>query len=226
MGRFLKSQQDLENCKWACMFGEVEVPAEVVADGVLCCYTPEHKGGRVPFYVTCSNRLACSEVREFEFKVNNDVREVDVTDISGGTSTKILLHMRFGNFLSLGSSSPRNFVGLDSNLSSKISLLLKEDDNEWDQMMMLTNEEKVRDQLLQKSLKEKLHLWLLQKAAEGGKGPSVVDEGGQGVVHFAAALGYDWAIPPTIAAGVSINFRDVKGWTALHWAASCGRYGS
>ncbi|KAM7529279.1 hypothetical protein LguiB_032689 [Lonicera macranthoides] len=223
MGRFLKSQQDLEKCKWACMFGEVEVPAEVVADGVLCCYTPEHKGGRVPFYVTCSNRLACSEVREFEFKVNNDFLEVDVTDISGGTSTEILLHMRFGKFLSIGSSSPRNFEGLDSNLSSKISSLLKEDDNEWDQMMMLTDEEKVRDQLLQKLLKEKLHLWLLQKVAEGGKGPSVVDEGGQGVLHFAAALGYDWAIPPTIAAGVSINFRDVNGWTALHWAASCGR---
>ncbi|KAF7123642.1 hypothetical protein RHSIM_Rhsim12G0075800 [Rhododendron simsii] len=37
------------------------------------------------------------------------------------------------------------------------------------------------------------------------------------------SLGYDWAIPPTLACGVSVNFRDVNGWTALHWAASCGR---
>ncbi|XAR73838.1 hypothetical protein NMG60_11007940 [Bertholletia excelsa] len=44
------------------MFGEVEVPAEVIADGVLRCHTPLQKAGRVPFYVTCSNRLAYREV--------------------------------------------------------------------------------------------------------------------------------------------------------------------
>ncbi|KAM0863251.1 hypothetical protein ACQ4PT_044732 [Festuca glaucescens] len=72
-------------------------------------------------------------------------------------------------------------------------------------------------------IKEKLHVWLLHKAGDGGKGPSVVDDEGQGVLHLAAALGYDWAIRPTVASGVNINFRDVHGWTALHWAAFCGR---
>lgn len=221
-GRFLKSEQDVEKCKWACMFGELEVPAEVVADGVLRCHTPKHEGGRVPFYVTCSNRLSCSEVREFEFRVN-DVRDMDFTDIS---RSEILLHTRFQNFLSLGPVS--DIVSHDPILSSELSSLLKEDENVWDQMMMSTSEddftvEKVRDQLLQKLLKENLYAWLLQKTGEGGKGPNVLDDGGQGVLHFAAALGYDWAIAPTIAAGVSINFRDVNGWTALHWAASCGR---
>ena len=75
-----------------------------------------------------------------------------------------------------------------------------------------------------KLLKEKLRDWLLQKVAEGGKGPSVLDEGGQGVLHFAAALGYDWALEPTTIAGVSVNFRDINGWTALHWAAFSGRW--
>ncbi|KAF3954419.1 hypothetical protein CMV_020238 [Castanea mollissima] len=55
-------------------------------------------------------------------------------------------------------------------------------------------------QASEKLLKEKLHVWLLQKAAEDGKGPSVLDENGQGVLHFAAALGYDWALEPTIIA--------------------------
>lgn len=202
------------------MFGELEVPAEVVADGVLRCHTPDHKPGRVPFYVTCSNRVACSEVRDFEFQ-DTDVQDVDVTDISGG-SNEVLLHMRFGKFLSLQSSSSQSSV--DPTLSSKISSLLEENDSEWDQMAMFTSElEKARDRLLQKLLKEKLYAWLLHKAGEGGKGPSVLDEDGQGVLHFAAALGYDWAIEPTIVAGVSINFRDVNGWTALHWAASYGR---
>lgn len=228
-GRFLRSQQELQHCEWACMFGEVEVRAEVVADGVLRCHTPEHAPGRVHFYVTCSNRLACSEVREFEFHVNEN-QDMDAPDVIGDNSNEMLLHMRFVKLLSLGSGSAQNLVPRvnDPELMNQLSSLIQEDNSEWDQMLKLTSEEefsseKARNQLFQKLLKEKLYAWLLHKIAEGGKGPSVLDEGGQGVLHFAAALGYDWAIAPTVAAGVSINFRDVNGWTALHWAANCGR---
>lgn len=227
MGKFLRSRE-VADYKWACMFGELEVPAEVVGDGVLRCLTPSHEPGRVPFYITCSNRLACSEVREFEFRANS-VEDVD--------SDETRLRMRFGKLLSLGSGTSQTSVqSVDeetSQLFSKISALLK-DDTEWEEMLSVTKKvelssDKVKDQadqLLQKLLKEKLHNWLLQKIAEGGKGPNVLDEEGLGVLHFAAALGYDWAIPATIAAGVSVNFRDVNGWTALHWAASYGRWES
>ncbi|CAN4075681.1 unnamed protein product [Withania somnifera] len=230
-GKFLKSQQEVENCSWACMFGQLEVPAQVIADGVLRCHTPVQKAGRVPFYITCSNRLACSEVREFEFRVTEG-QDVDFANPNSCSSSESLLHMRFVKLLSLESTvsqaSPPISEDDVSHMSSKINSLLKEDDNEWEEMLHLTNEdnfmaEKVKDQLLQKLLKEKLRVWLLRKIAEGGKGPNILDEDGQGVLHFAAALGYDWAIPPTIAAGVSVNFRDVYGWTALHWAASFGR---
>ncbi|XP_059642686.1 calmodulin-binding transcription activator 3-like isoform X2 [Cornus florida] len=230
-GRFLKSQRDVEKCKWSCMFGELEVPAEVIADGVLRCHTPLHQAGRIPFYVTCSNRLACSEVREFEYRENN-ILDVDVADTDSCSTTEILLRMRFGKLLSVGSlsapTSGSSNVDENSYLCSKISSSMENDDFEWDQMLKLTAEDewspvKIKEQLLQKLLKEKLHVWLLQKSAEGGKGPCILDEKGQGVLHYAAALGYDWAIQPTIAAGVSINFRDVNGWTALHWAASWGR---
>ncbi|KAK9271617.1 hypothetical protein L1049_001980 [Liquidambar formosana] len=232
-GRFLRNPQDAEKCKWSCMFGEVEVPAEVIGDGVLRCHAPPHEAGRVHFYVTCSNRLACSEVREFEYRVNH-IQDVDTADIYSGITDEIHLHMRFAKLLSLslGSECSPNSVpssvGEKSHLSSKISSLMKEDNDEWDQMLKHTSEEdfsteKVKEQLLQKLMKEKLHVWLLQKAAEDGKGPNVLDEGGQGVLHFSAALGYDWAILPIIVAGVNVNFRDVNGWTALHWAAFCGR---
>ncbi|GER51063.1 calmodulin-binding transcription activator 1 [Striga asiatica] len=224
-GRFLRNYDQVEKYRWACMFGEIEVPAQIVGDGVLRCLTPGHETGRVPFYITCSNRLACSEVREFEFR--SSVQDVDL----GDTSDETLLHMRFVKLLSLGSSTSEASVQAispkTSELRLKISALLR-DDTEWEQMLNITKQDefsadKVKDQLLQKLLKEKLHAWLLQKVAEGDKGPGVLDEGGQGVLHFAAALGYDWAIPPTIAAGVSVNFRDVSGWTALHWAAFYGR---
>ncbi|XP_027360473.1 calmodulin-binding transcription activator 1-like isoform X2 [Abrus precatorius] len=189
-GRFLRSQHEAEQCKWSCMFGEVEVPAEIIANGVLCCHTPPHKAGRVPFYVTCSNRLACSEVREFDFQVKY-TQEVNTAGERRG-SIFDTFSLRFGQLLSLERAFPQN-------------------------------SDSVSDQLLQNLLKDRLHEWLLQKITEDGKGPNVLDEGGQGVLHFAAALGYDWALEPTIVAGVNVNFRDVNGWTALHWAAFCGR---
>ncbi|XP_031256244.1 LOW QUALITY PROTEIN: calmodulin-binding transcription activator 3-like [Pistacia vera] len=229
-GRFLMSQQEAENNNWSCMFGEVEVPAEILIGGVFRCHTPVQKAGRVPFYVTCSNRLACSELREFEYRDRN-VQDVDLADSSGNITIESL-RMRLGKLLCLSSISTPNYdpskLNELSELSSKISSLLKEDNDDWDEMLKLTSEEKfslekAKEKLLQRSLKEKLHVWLLQKVAEGGKGPSVLTQDGQGVLHFAAALGYDWALEPTVFAGVNINFRDVNGWTALHWAAYCGR---
>ncbi|GKV52568.1 hypothetical protein SLEP1_g59145, partial [Rubroshorea leprosula] len=223
-GRFLKSPGVIENCKWSCMFGEVEVPAKVVADGVLRCHTPTHEAGWVPFYVTCSNGLACSEVREFEYRVSHS-DDMNTADNCSANSGNLLY--RFGKLLSLSSSFTISEISsLDdmSQLSSKINSLLKEDTLGWEEMLKFSSEEECQPEKLveEQLLKEKLHVWLLQKVAEGGKGPSVLDEGGQGVLHFAAALGYDWAFEPTVVAGVSVNFRDVNGWTALHWAASCG----
>ncbi|KAH9718714.1 calmodulin-binding transcription activator 3 [Citrus sinensis] len=229
-GRFLMSQQEAENCKWSCMFGEIEVPAEIVAGGVLRCHTSSQKVGRVPFYVTCSNRLSCSEVREFEYRASH-IPDVDVADNCGDITSENL-RMRFGKLLCLTSVSTPNYDPSNlsdiSQLNSKISSLLKDENDDWDLMLKLTADEKfsseeVKEKLVQKLLKEKLQVWLVQKAAEGGKGPGLLDHCGQGVLHFAAALGYDWALEPTTVAGVNINFRDVNGWTALHWAAYCGR---
>ncbi|XP_068641560.1 calmodulin-binding transcription activator 3-like isoform X2 [Aristolochia californica] len=226
MGTFLKNQHELQNCTWSCMFGELEVPAEILGDGVLRCIAPIHNAGRVPFYVTCSNRLACSEVREFEYWFQPpEAMDMQVT-------SELLLRLRLGKLLSLDSverpEPPFSTVVERVHVNNKISSLLREDENEWSHMLNLTAGEnfsvdKVKEQLLQKLLKENLCTWLIVKAAEDGKGPNVLDKEGQGVIHLVAALDYDWAIAPTVAAGVNINFRDANGWTALHWAASYGR---
>ena len=78
-------------------------------------------------------------------------------------------------------------------------------------------------QFVDKLLKENFRLWVLKKVQDGGKGAAVLDDNGLGVLHMGAALGYTWIIVPILAAGVNINFRDSRGWTALHWAAHCGR---
>ncbi|XP_057976566.1 calmodulin-binding transcription activator 2 [Malania oleifera] len=225
-GTFLMSQETVAKCEWSCMFGEVEVPAEVLADGVLCCLAPPHIAGRVPFYVTCSNRLACSEVREFEYRVNSD----EDMDIYNGQTHEMLLQMRFERLLSMKSDGQLNYldisVGEMQNIAHKI-ISLREQDECCKMVKPISGGEfsqyEVKEELLEKLMKEKLYSWLHHIITEDGKGPSILDDEGQGVLHLAAALGYDWAIQPTIVSGVNINFRDVNGWTALHWAAFCGR---
>ncbi|PWA72822.1 hypothetical protein CTI12_AA264700 [Artemisia annua] len=63
---------------------------------------------------------------------------------------------------------------------------------------------------------------LLYEAHEGCQGLRVLDERQQGIIHLAAALGYEWAISPVVATGMSPNFRDAHGRTALHWASFYG----
>ncbi|KAL5705248.1 hypothetical protein ACHQM5_023578 [Ranunculus cassubicifolius] len=198
-GTFLKSHDVLQKYKWSCMFGEVEVPVEVLPNNVLRCLAPQHKVGRVPFYITCSNRVACSEVREFEYRMGR-TQDFNMADpVTSGSTIDMLLHIRLRNLLSLVSiNDPRPSETIGGSI----------------------------EHVSEEFLEEQLNTWLLHKVSEDGKGPNVLDKEGQGVIHLASALGYDWAIAPLVAAGVSINFRDVNGWTALHWAAFCGREGT
>ncbi|XP_039126113.1 calmodulin-binding transcription activator 1-like isoform X2 [Dioscorea cayenensis subsp. rotundata] len=224
-GKFLRSRDEVENCKWSCMFGEVEVLASVISFDILRCHAPKHKSGRVPFYVTVSNRLACSEVREFEFRVNRD-RAMGASDPYNSSVDGINLQ-RFERMLCLESVKPSELFDNSGGMPYSSSVIgwppvEVSDDLNWANNKELYSES-LRDVLIQEPLKEKLYAWLLCKVAEGGKGPCVLDKEGLGVLHLAAALGYDWAIEPITNAGVNINFRDVHGWTALHWAAFCGR---
>ncbi|GJV34814.1 calmodulin-binding transcription activator 2-like protein isoform X2 [Tanacetum coccineum] len=57
---------------------------------------------------------------------------------------------------------------------------------------------------------------LLYEAHEGCQGLHMLDERGQCIIHLAAALGYEWAISPVVAAGMIPRFRDAHGRTALH----------
>ncbi|KAK3127743.1 hypothetical protein QOZ80_7AG0577870 [Eleusine coracana subsp. coracana] len=224
-GTFLANKEEVEKSKWSCMFGDVEVPAEVLADGSLRSYTPVHHSGRVPFYVTCSNRVACSEVREFEFR-DSEAEYMETSDPHTTGVNEMHLHIRLEKLLSLGPDDYEKYVLSSGNKSELIdtinSLML---DDKFSNLALPSDEKfsTARDQNLEKLVKEKLYFWLIHKIHDEGKGPNVLGKEGQGVIHLVAALGYDWAIRPIVAAGVNVNFRDIRGWTALHWAASCGR---
>ncbi|KAL0856512.1 hypothetical protein Bca101_061665 [Brassica carinata] len=227
IGTFLLSPQEVTSYSWACMFGEVEVPAEILVDGVLCCHAPPHEVGQVPFYITCSDRFSCSEVREFDF-LPGSARKLNTADLYGAFSNEASLHLRFESLLArISSAQEHNIfedVGEKRRKISRIMLLKDEKES------LLTStvekgltEVEAKERLIREEFEDKLYLWLIHKVTEEGKGPNILDEEGQGVLHLAAALGYDWAIKPILAAGVSINFRDANGWSALHWAAFSGR---
>ncbi|XP_057765231.1 calmodulin-binding transcription activator 2-like isoform X2 [Salvia miltiorrhiza] len=226
-GKFLKSGEELSRYRWSIMFGEVEVPAEVLADGILCCCAPLQNPGLVPFYVTCSNRLACSELREFEYRSGAD-QIIGSVNVNGDNAIVMHLYQRFEMILHrepVGSpihSDGNEFERLS--VTDKIISMMEENDQEAELSENHGSHPKViGEMLLEKQLKEKFYSWLLSRAADDGKGLTMIDERGQNVLHLAAALGFDWAIQPIIVSGVSIDFRDVNGFTALHWAAFYGR---
>ncbi|XP_042517418.1 calmodulin-binding transcription activator 3-like isoform X2 [Macadamia integrifolia] len=230
-GKFLGDSKPPGSTKWCCMFGEVEVSAEVLTDNVLRCQVPSHAPGRVPFYVTCSNRLACSEVREFEFHENPPGVPFFIA-VKSEPEDEMHFQIRFAKMLRLGSERKWLDCSVEKcdkcSLKSDIFSTRADDEKEWGRIVKTSMDfdgthENPQEALIQKLLKDRLYDWLVCKVHEGGKGPNIFDDDGQGVIHLAAALGYEWAIDPIVAAGINPNFRDARGKTGLHWAAYFGR---
>ena len=79
--------------------------------------------------------------------------------------------------------------------------------------------------LMQELLKDKLQQWLsLKSMGESDQPGCSLSKKEQGIIHMIAGLGFEWALNPILSHGVNVNFRDINGWTALHWASRFGRY--
>ncbi|XP_077229908.1 calmodulin-binding transcription activator 4-like isoform X2 [Tasmannia lanceolata] len=218
-------------CPWSCMFGDVEVPLEIIQVGVLRCKAPPHVSGKVTLCITSGNRESCSEVREFEYRSKSESIALDSTlsqaDATKGTEELVLL-VRFVEILLRGFDSVS--VQKEDNIESEIQLLrkLKIADDLWGQTIkaLLVGSEtpsNVMDWILQELLKDKLRQWLASKHQEDKVPGFSLTKQEQGILHFISGLGYEWALSSILKCGVGINFRDVNGWTALHWAARFGR---
>ncbi|KAI4335054.1 hypothetical protein L6164_013736 [Bauhinia variegata] len=226
VGTFLGSKKLSAETKWGCMFGEIEVSAEVLTDNVIRCQTPLHSPGRVPFYVTCSNRLACSEVREFEYR-ENPIKCNGPLGIRITPEEEVHLQLRLLKLVNLGPD--KKWFDCSVTECEKCTLkgkiyLMKDDGNIFQDTPYINESDVInpRDVLVQRLLRDKLYEWLVFKVHEEGKGPNLLDDQGQGVIHLTAALGYVWAMGPIVGAGVNPNFRDARGRTALHWASYFG----
>ncbi|XVE92102.1 hypothetical protein REPUB_Repub01dG0068300 [Reevesia pubescens] len=218
---------DPSESAWACMFGETEVPLEIIQEGVICCKAPPHLPGKATLCITSGNRESCSEIREFEYRVNtSSSAPCNLSHTEAPKSPEeLLLLVRFVQMLLSDSSLQKDSIESGIDVRRKF----KADDDSWSHVIDAlligsgTSSDTV-DWLLQELLKDQLQQWLCSRSKEAGYQSScTMSKKEQGIIHMAAGLGFEWALNPILSHGVSINFRDINGWTALHWAARFGR---
>lgn len=209
------------------MFGDIEVSAQIIQEGVICCHAPPHLPGKVSVYITSGNRESCSEVREFEYQVKPAVcSHCKHPETVARSPEELPLLVRLVQLLL---SNPSQQRGDTSDSGVYLLSKSKTDENYWGQVIdalsVGTSTPSITtDWLLEEVLKDKFQNWLsFRSEGESADQRSVLSKKEQGVIHMIAGLGFEWALHPILKSGVSVNFRDINGWTALHWAARFGR---
>ncbi|KAK9104127.1 hypothetical protein Scep_020971 [Stephania cephalantha] len=199
--------------RWTCMFGNIEVPAQIIQNNVLRCYAPPHTPGKIVLSIGSGVGEPCSELREFEYRDSSPPK----TDATKSVSDMLLL-VRFAE------------VVFDDSLIDKEDVIpiTSVTRNTWAHIVegLLVGSENpssTMEWLVEELLKDKLQQWLSSKYNKGDSSNCSLSKGEQNIIHIAAGLGFEWALCPILNTGVSVNIRDVNGWTALHWAARFGR---
>ncbi|XP_073276940.1 calmodulin-binding transcription activator 5-like isoform X1 [Primulina huaijiensis] len=210
--------------------GDSIVPAEVVQAGVFQCSISPQTPGLVNLYLSFDGHKPVSQILTFEFRAP----VVPIMTIPAENKTTwegFQLQIRLSHLLFSSSKGLRIFSSkLLPNALKDAKAFSQKTSQLSDCLMYLTKAiqnykmslDEAKESLFEWTLQYRLHEWLLEKVVSGCK-VSERDEQGQGVIHLCAILGYTWAVYPFSCSGLSLDYRDKFGWTALHWAAYYGR---
>lgn len=214
----------------SCVCGDVCAPAETVQVGVYRCLVLRHSPGLVHLFMSFDGHKPISQVLNFEYRTpllsNLVVASEEKHKWEEFRVQLRLAHLLFSTSKSLSILS--NKVSPNAlKEAKKFSLKTSNISNSWAYFIKSIDDNKppspqAKDSLFELTLKNRLKEWLLERVIEGSK-TIECDFQGQAVIHLCAILGYTWAVYLFTWSGLSLDFRDKHGWTALHWAAYCGR---
>ncbi|KAL8484851.1 hypothetical protein ACS0TY_027225 [Phlomoides rotata] len=203
--------------------GDSILPVEVVQAGVYRCLVSPQAPGVMNLYMTFDGHKPISQILTFEFRSPVQPTHTDWEVIQ---LQMRLAHLLFSSSkgLSIYSTKVSQTAYKEAKVFAKKTSLISD---AWVLLSKMIEDTelsfpKAKDKLFELTLQNRVHEWLLEKVASGFK-VSECDEQGQGVIHLCAILGYTWAVYPFAWSGLSLDYRDKCGWTALHWAAYCGR---
>ncbi|KAK7246316.1 hypothetical protein RIF29_41180 [Crotalaria pallida] len=230
IGLFHNDYQYLAKSNLLCVCGDVSVPVEMVQVGVYRCWVPPHSPGFVNLYMSLDGHKPISQVVNFEYRT--PVIHDPAASMEGKHNwDEFRLQMRLAHLLFTtqrnleiySSKVSPNVLKDASKFASKTSFLSKS----WQYLMKSTDDctipfPQAKNDLFEISLRNRLREWLLERIVLGRK-TTEYDSQGQSVIHLCAILGYTWAVSLFSWSGLSLDFRDKFGWTALHWAAYYGR---
>lgn len=230
IGHFPARQSQLPNSNLLCVCADVCFPAEFVQSGVYRCVISPQAPGLVNLYLSFDGVTPISQVMTFEFRAPSSHKwTAPLEDQSNWDEFRVqmrLAHLLFSTSKSLSIFSSKVHQNSVKDAKRFVRKCAHITDN-WAYLIRSIEDRKVpfihaKDCLFELSLQTKFHEWLLERVIEGCKMPER-DEQGQGVIHLCAILGYTWAVYPYSWSGLSLDYRDKYGWTALHWAAHYGR---
>ncbi|WOL00294.1 calmodulin-binding transcription activator 5-like isoform X2 [Canna indica] len=235
VGYFSESKKHLLSSNIYCVFGELCVEAEMVQPGVYRCKSLPQPPGQVDLFLTMDGHTPISQVLSFEYRCLPDnpldgrviLSEDDFNNLKWEDYQKRLAYLLFstsnnasilsGRISVKSLNEAKEFSLVTSSLIEKNWMNLLKPDN----TNMLSSEPS-REDFLELILRSKLQEWLYLKIAQGCETTSH-DSQGLGIIHLCAILNYTWAVRLYSLSGLSLDFRDTQGWTALHWAAHYGR---